>query len=98
VLETCHPPSQVQIESGWASGPEEVAFGQALAICYTVVAFPRLGEQSLDELKIRNDSFTVTKHESQSFLDRVSADLPLKFAGGGMLLLYFDCAKVFLGG
>jgi hypothetical protein len=61
---------------------EGLAFGQALAIGYTVVAVPQLGEQSLYELKIRNDSFTVTQHERQSFLDRVIPDLPRVISSG----------------
>jgi len=61
---------------------EGVGFGSALAIGYTAVAVPQLGDQSLYALGIRNDSFTVTSHERQSFLDRVIPDLPRVISSG----------------
>lgn len=61
---------------------ERVSLGQALAIGYTVVAVPQLSDQSLYALGIRNDSFTVTPHERQNFLDRVIPDLPRVISSG----------------
>jgi hypothetical protein len=61
---------------------EGLAFGSALAIGYTVVAVPQLGEQTLYALGIRNESFRVTQHEKQSFLDRVIPDLPGVISSG----------------
>jgi len=61
---------------------EGLAFGSALAIGYTAVAVPRLGDQTLYALGIRNDSFTVTPLERQSFLDRVIPDLPRVISSG----------------
>jgi hypothetical protein len=61
---------------------EGVAFGTALAIGYTVVAVPQLGDQTLYALGIRNESFTVTQHERQVFLDRVIPDLPRVISSG----------------
>jgi hypothetical protein len=61
---------------------EGLAFGSALAIGYTAVAVPQLGDQSLYSLGIRNESFRITSHERQSFLDRVIPDLPRVISSG----------------
>jgi hypothetical protein len=67
---------------------EGLAFGSALAIGYTVVAVPQLGDQTLYALGIRNESFTVTQHESQGFLDQVIPNLPRVINSGPVNMEY----------
>jgi len=65
-----------------AEGGKGASFGQALAIGYTAVAVPTVGEQSIYSLKIRNDSLSVVNDENKGLLDLVIPDLPWLISSG----------------
>jgi hypothetical protein len=57
-------------------GSEGFSVNQALAIAYTAVAVPTPGDLRLYDLRIRNESFTVSKFQVAGYLDRVIPDIP----------------------
>ncbi len=57
-------------------GSEGFSVNQALAIAYTAVAVPTPGDLRLYDLRIRNESLTVSKFQVAGYLDRVIPDIP----------------------
>jgi hypothetical protein len=65
-----------------AESGKGASFGQALAIGYTAVAVPTVGEQSIYSLKIRNESLSVVNDGNKGLLDLVIPDLPRLISSG----------------
>jgi hypothetical protein len=58
------------------SGGEGFSVKNALAIGYTAVAVPTAGDLDTYDLKIENQSLSISKQDKTSFLDRLIPDLP----------------------
>jgi hypothetical protein len=75
-----------------ASG-DGISVNQALAIGYTVVAVPTAGDLETYDLRIENQSLSISKKEKSSFLDRLVPDLP-KIINSGPVDIDFTSQNV----